>query len=164
MEARLVMAIPSRAFFHNRRFEGVCALLFVKCRRGRVKAKEPGFGGPGLCWKTRTIESAWVASACLPAPETLQIGTPCLFLAFNKPPGGPVNSIMPTYCVKIVALENGFFELHNFEGRCSKMPQLDQLILVGNHEDCYPAVVEAREHFKQVVGCPECCKACSVDL
>lgn len=103
-------------------------------------------------------------SACLPAPETIHIGTPCLFLAFNKPLVRPMNSIMPTYCVNIVALENGFFELHNFEGRCSKMPQLGQLILVGNHEDCYPAVVEAGKHFKQVVGCPECCKACSVDL
>jgi hypothetical protein len=57
---------------------------------------------------------------------------------------------------------NGDFEVHNATTGCSFMPQLQNQVELGFHDDCSGAVAKAKaaNPTLRINGCYYCCRAC----
>jgi hypothetical protein len=65
---------------------------------------------------------------------------------------------MARYYVNKNAQSNGDHEVH--KPGCSHMPNDENLLYLGTHDTCHPAVTEARKTYPQSNGCYYCSKAC----
>lgn len=65
---------------------------------------------------------------------------------------------MKRYCVDKNAQLNGDHEVHEFG--CVRVPRPGNRIDLGRHISCLGAMFKAKEHFGQVNGCYDCCRAC----
>lgn len=65
---------------------------------------------------------------------------------------------MALYYVNKNAQSNGDHEVH--ELGCSRMPEKENKICLGNFSNCYEAVLEARKYYIQSNGCYYCCNDC----
>ena len=67
---------------------------------------------------------------------------------------------MAAYCVNRNAQSNGDHEVHNLQGGCIRLPELENQIPLGQHVSCQTAVAAAKHHFSQVNGCYYCALPC----
>lgn len=65
---------------------------------------------------------------------------------------------MARYYVNKNAQANGDHEVHTTG--CSFMPAIENRIYLGDHTNCWSAVLEAKRHYDQVNGCYYCCNPC----
>ena len=65
---------------------------------------------------------------------------------------------MARYYVNTNAQLNGDHEVH--KAGCSWLPNTENRIYLGDFHACYPAVAEARKHYKKVNGCYYCSNDC----
>lgn len=69
---------------------------------------------------------------------------------------------MPQFIVNQNAQANGDHEVHNKTTGCNYMPNLENQIDLGYHNDCHGAVAEAKRRWpnNRINGCYYCCNAC----
>lgn len=65
---------------------------------------------------------------------------------------------MSYYYVNKRAQSNGDHEVH--KAGCSFMPDEENRKFLGNYDNCYDAVREAKKTYPQSNGCYYCCKEC----
>ncbi len=65
---------------------------------------------------------------------------------------------MSLYYLNKNAQSNGDHEVH--KSGCSRMPDTDNRIYLGDFASCSPAVTEAKKHYAQSNGCYYCANPC----
>lgn len=65
---------------------------------------------------------------------------------------------MARYYVNRNAQSNGDHEVH--VATCSRLPNPDNRLYLGEFTSCAPAVREAKQHYPKSNGCYYCCNTC----
>jgi len=65
---------------------------------------------------------------------------------------------MAKYYVNRNAQTNGDHEVHN--ENCTYLPAANNRVYLGEFNNCWDAVAEAKKHYTQVNGCYYCSKEC----
>lgn len=65
---------------------------------------------------------------------------------------------MSNYYVNKNAQSNGDHEVHT--AICNFLPNTENRIYLGSHNNCASAVKESRKHYTKTNGCYYCCKEC----
>lgn len=65
---------------------------------------------------------------------------------------------MARYYVNTNAQSNGDHEVHKSD--CSRLPEPENRLYLGDFSSCGPAVTEAKKTYKQSNGCYYCSNAC----
>lgn len=65
---------------------------------------------------------------------------------------------MEWYYVSKDAQPSGEHEVHRND--CTRLPKIENRIILGCFTNCREAMREARQHYQQVDGCFHCCKPC----
>ena len=63
---------------------------------------------------------------------------------------------MPNYYVNKNVLNTGKREVH--QSNCYRLPNPDNIILLGTFKNCKDAVEDAKKHYSNVDGCSNCAK------
>ena len=66
---------------------------------------------------------------------------------------------MPCYIVNRNAQDSGQHEVHN--ETCDHLPDLDNQVPLGSHDNCHTALTKAKSIFDDVDGCAYCCPDCN---
>jgi hypothetical protein len=67
---------------------------------------------------------------------------------------------MNSYCVNANAQANGDHEVHMYS--CTKLPNLENRIYLGEFSSCTAAVQAAKKRYPRSDGCALCCPACHI--
>lgn len=68
---------------------------------------------------------------------------------------------MPSYCVNMLAQENGDHEVHDTTVERSCLPLREHRKDLGSFASCHGAVRQAGYFFSQTNGCHHCAPACN---
>ena len=65
---------------------------------------------------------------------------------------------MPKYCVNKKVQPNGDHEVHKYS--CDRLPEEENRLYLGDFDNCFHAVMEAKKYFAQSNGCYYCSREC----